>query len=889
VTVTDTAGAEDSAIALDIAALLADTDGSETLAVTIAGVPAGASLSAGTDLGDGSYALTAAELDGLSVTPAADDDSDFTLTVTATSTEAGTEDTATTTATLDVVVDAAAGATSLADPADQTVEEAAGATGDGGTTLTFTVTADFTDLGDGNEIHQILIETPPTGWEIVTVTENADADAELTGAADDRATGFTAYDVTPDGAGTVTLTVTLSGPGDVAGAGETLALDIVSRAIDPAAENDLATDSITSATQTVTLTVTDAVPLALDNQVQVGIDTQPETNLVLMLDLSQGMREAAGNGETRLDLAKDALINLLAAQASATSALSITLVAISDGPVYNGGTILTTTTDLETAVRTIDDLNATGWSSDYADALTLANQVLDGDLIYADTQLYFVSDGQPRDGGLTVTQTSDWQAKLAALGVEATAVGIGSDISGDDPALSAWSNTGAPVIVADGTELSAEIFGPLDGMVAGNVLTDNQIGALDRDNPDHADKLARAEALDLIDPEDDLSQVALSDQFGPDGQAETPIANLRHDGIDYDRNATGEMILANNGAGQITIRTALGGQLTFNFNANPDGEAGAYSYVAPAVPAGQAEVFTYTIVDGDGDPLAPHANWSADLVITIGETGPRPIAMADMVFTNIVDGQAITIPDTALLANDYQALAGDLSVQTIPDSATGGTLTDDGSTFAPDGALATSTFSYTAGDGVTSSDPVLVTLVGQDNRIIRGTDGDDILLGGDGNDVLRGGGGDDYMIGGAGRDVFWTGGDSGDSGGDTVVGGQGADVIWEGHRVHTTVVIHEEDLGTGADRFWGFDFGSSRDSSDVLDLSDIVQGFEPEGSNILDFLAFEKTSDAITVKVNVEGLDSQNDLGFIDVATLLNPSDMNVTEMDAVANGNIVL
>ncbi|WP_345773616.1 hypothetical protein, partial [Azospirillum oleiclasticum] len=62
--VADAAGAEDSAIALDLSAALTDTDGSETLSVTIAGLPDGATLSAGTDNGDGSWTLAPADLDG---------------------------------------------------------------------------------------------------------------------------------------------------------------------------------------------------------------------------------------------------------------------------------------------------------------------------------------------------------------------------------------------------------------------------------------------------------------------------------------------------------------------------------------------------------------------------------------------------------------------------------------------------------------------------------------------------------------------------------------------------------------------------------------------------------------------------------------------------------
>ena len=85
--------------------------------MTVAGVPDGAALSAGTDNGDGTWTLDPADLANLTATPAADSDDDFTLTVTATSTD-GT-DTATTTGTIAVSVDPDADdGTWTLDPAD---------------------------------------------------------------------------------------------------------------------------------------------------------------------------------------------------------------------------------------------------------------------------------------------------------------------------------------------------------------------------------------------------------------------------------------------------------------------------------------------------------------------------------------------------------------------------------------------------------------------------------------------------------------------------------------------------------------------------------------------------------------------------------------------------
>ena len=87
-TASDTVTAEDTSVALTIAPHLTDTDGSEAItAITITGVPTGASLNHGTHNTDGSWTLTQADLAGLKITPASHDAHDFTLTITTTSTE----------------------------------------------------------------------------------------------------------------------------------------------------------------------------------------------------------------------------------------------------------------------------------------------------------------------------------------------------------------------------------------------------------------------------------------------------------------------------------------------------------------------------------------------------------------------------------------------------------------------------------------------------------------------------------------------------------------------------------------------------------------------------------------------------------------------------------
>ena len=59
----------DSALALDIKETLTGRAGPEVSAVTLGNVPPGAVLSAGADNGDGTWSLTVADLEGLTITP----------------------------------------------------------------------------------------------------------------------------------------------------------------------------------------------------------------------------------------------------------------------------------------------------------------------------------------------------------------------------------------------------------------------------------------------------------------------------------------------------------------------------------------------------------------------------------------------------------------------------------------------------------------------------------------------------------------------------------------------------------------------------------------------------------------------------------------------------
>ncbi len=188
----DASGDEDTAIGLTISAALTDLDGSESLAIRISDVPAGAALSAGTNQGNGVWLLEPADLPGLTVTPPPDSDEDFSLTVTAIATEGANNDQTEVSETIDVTVDA------VADPVTGSVPVLPVAANED-TPAAIPVTVNLGDT-DGSESVVVTISNVPQGaflstgrfegngvWTLtaadlpgLTITPPAGSDADFT-------------------------------------------------------------------------------------------------------------------------------------------------------------------------------------------------------------------------------------------------------------------------------------------------------------------------------------------------------------------------------------------------------------------------------------------------------------------------------------------------------------------------------------------------------------------------------------------------------------------------------------------------------------------------------------------------------------------------------------
>ena len=184
-------------------------------------------------------------------------------------------------------------------------------------------------------------------------------------------------------------------------------------------------------------------------------------------------------------------------------------------------------------------------------------------------------------------------------------------------------------------------------------------------------------------------------------------------------------------------------------------------------------------------------------------------------------------------------------------------------------------------------------IFGENGRdVIFGSSGNDLLDGGNGCDVLSANGGDDTLRGGSGGDRLFAGnGDDllyGDDGNDSLYGGSGNDILVGGEGVDRlfggsgadTFVFEQGSAYEGVDKIWGFKI----QQGDVLDISDLLEGYDPLTNAITDFVQI--TQQGFTSVVSIDANGGGDD--FTDVAQLVFASGLtNETELET--SGNLVV
>lgn len=173
----------------------------------------------------------------------------------------------------------------------------------------------------------------------------------------------------------------------------------------------------------------------------------------------------------------------------------------------------------------------------------------------------------------------------------------------------------------------------------------------------------------------------------------------------------------------------------------------------------------------------------------------------------------------------------------------------------------------------TSGDDIIFGFDGADS--ISGLAGNDHLIGGDGNDTLNGGDGNDILEGGLGNDTLW-GGD----GDDVLMGYGGSDALW-GEDGADVFGFLAEDVGNGVDTLHDFDISEE----DVIDISDILTGYDPMVDALADFVQFTNAGSHANLSVDIDGAGTT--YGWTHIATVYNHNDLDPTTL--VSNGNLVV
>ena len=319
----------------------------------------------------------------------------------------------------------------------------------------------------------------------------------------------------------------------------------------------------------------DGVPTAKDDKFFVDESGAGTTDVVIVFDHSGSMGDDPNvpGFANRFDLARDAVAQLV----NSPGIQNVMVVGFDDDATHsNWGT--------PAQALAVIDTFLVGQTTNYAAAIEEVMNNFDTGANprppAADTtNIYFLSDGVPVPSSADLSSNGlvgPWENFLAANNVDmAFAVGIGSGVSGGDADLEeiAWPNgdPGNPVILLDESELASTLVGTLPTVLEGNILEDNGNGA---------------------------------DMFGPDGMGQ--ILSIEIDGVTYSYDVGADTITPSAGpviAGStLTVMTALGGDLTFEFADGPGGiDKGDFEYASPTVDMDEDESFTYTIADANGD------------------------------------------------------------------------------------------------------------------------------------------------------------------------------------------------------------------------------------------------------------------------------------------------
>jgi Ca2+-binding RTX toxin-like protein len=321
------------------------------------------------------------------------------------------------------------------------------------------------------------------------------------------------------------------------------------------------------------INIIDDAPIASNNTASVRESSGP-TNVVLVIDTSGSV------DGTALNIEKAAAINLLNAGINGGQVLVVDF----NDDTHNSGWV-----SVANAITYINNLHS-GGGTDYDNALAGVTSFFNSHATpsASETVVYFLSDGDPNSGtGIGSSDQTAWEQFLSTNNIGTVyGVKVGSTNPDNDIAPIAFPNDAVNNIgIGSNTNALVGTITSSVHTVSGNVLTDGT-----------------------------------ADKFGADGGR---ILSISVGGTTYTWNGASKIDPGTpavsgddiSGTSITNVITPNGGKLTFNF-AN-----GSWTYTAPSnIPVTTSDVFTYVLVDGDGDPSN-----SATLTVTVNATDDAPI------------------------------------------------------------------------------------------------------------------------------------------------------------------------------------------------------------------------------------------------------------------------
>ncbi len=266
-----------------------------------------------------------------------------------------------------------------------------------------------------------------------------------------------------------------------------------------------------------------------------------------------------------------------------------------------------------------------------------------------------------------------------------------------------------------------------------------------------------------------------------------------------------------------------------------------------------------------------HHNWAAldavtDYLTDAQKAGISSFIRGDVVLSDIVYADAPGTTDDAQIA----AVARDFMVK-LGNGIAGNYIGNAIDVVADHGNLKAlgSILDYTTLSKIDPTTQAHLTTLG----IKLGTDSANTIVGGltadkiyglGGNDIIRGDNGNDTLYGNAGNDTL-----TGGNGNDTLVGGIGVDTLTGGAGKDTFVVAN---LGNGVDKVTDFSIAQA----DVIDVREVLQGFDPLSSAITDFVLARTVGADTVISVDADGTGAGK---AVDVLTLANTTGIDVESL----------